>query len=172
FHMAQQVLPAAQLVPKYHPIGRCNNYAVLQSIPCSPECKIVRQILLDHSLSYALTSTDDFTHTVDMFRDILYLLVETHENPFVKPANMQTIEAFMNRFGYQGVVDKVSAFYTKNLAQPWQTMFKVFNRCLKTRTSGHDQTKINILQLFHAVVNHLHVNYAALIWWEFMNNVF
>ncbi|GJR11493.1 hypothetical protein Tco_0794145 [Tanacetum coccineum] len=79
----------------------------------------------------------------------LQLPVETPENPFVAPANIYTIEAFMNRVGYKGVVDKVVAFFTKNLAQPWQTMFKVFNRCLK-RTSGHDQTKINILQLFHA----------------------
>ncbi|GJV91281.1 retrovirus-related pol polyprotein from transposon TNT 1-94 [Tanacetum coccineum] len=30
-----------------------------ESIPCSPECKIVGQILLDHPLSYALTSTAD-----------------------------------------------------------------------------------------------------------------
>ncbi|GJZ41845.1 hypothetical protein Tco_0588731 [Tanacetum coccineum] len=29
------------------------------SIPCSPECKIVGQILLDHPLSYALTDTAD-----------------------------------------------------------------------------------------------------------------
>ncbi|GKF92237.1 hypothetical protein Tco_0278956, partial [Tanacetum coccineum] len=57
---------------------------------------------------------------------------------------------------------KVSAFYTKFLAQLWQTMFKVFNRCLTTRTSGHDQTKINILQLFHAVVNCTNVDYAAI----------
>ncbi|GKG14221.1 hypothetical protein Tco_0353821, partial [Tanacetum coccineum] len=42
--MAQQVVPAAQLVPRYHTIGRYNNHAVLQSIPCSPECKIVRKI--------------------------------------------------------------------------------------------------------------------------------
>nr|GEU99277.1 hypothetical protein [Tanacetum cinerariifolium] len=40
-------------------IGRCNNYDVLQSIPCSPECKIVRQILLDHPLRYALIATAD-----------------------------------------------------------------------------------------------------------------
>nr|GEW94906.1 copia protein [Tanacetum cinerariifolium] len=59
FHMAQQVIPAAQLVLKYHTIGRCNNYAVLQGIPCSLECKIVRKILLDHPLSYALTATAD-----------------------------------------------------------------------------------------------------------------
>ncbi|GJY96338.1 hypothetical protein Tco_0513248 [Tanacetum coccineum] len=74
--------------------------------------------------------------------------------------------------GYQGVVEKVSAFYMNFLAQPWQTMFKVFNRCLTTRTSGHDQTKINILQLFYDVVNRTNVDHAALLWWDFMNNVF
>ncbi|GJX78076.1 hypothetical protein Tco_0324887 [Tanacetum coccineum] len=57
--MAQQVILAAQTVPIYHTIRRCNNYAMLQSIPCSPECKIVGQILLDHPLSYALTATSD-----------------------------------------------------------------------------------------------------------------
>ncbi|GJU28470.1 hypothetical protein Tco_1167091 [Tanacetum coccineum] len=195
--MAQQVIPAAQPVSRYHIIRRCNNYTVLQSIPCSPECKIVGQILLDHPLSYALIATYDvptvylqqfwrtvskvpgpedtikfmlntqeFIYTVDMFRDILHFPVETHENLFVAPCNIETIEAFMNRVGYQGVVDKVSAFYTKNLAQPWQTMFKLFNRCLTTRTSRHDQTKINILQMFHVVINRTNVDYAALLWIE------
>nr|GEV87438.1 Gag-Pol polyprotein [Tanacetum cinerariifolium] len=87
------------------------------------------------------------------------------------PVNIETIEAFMNKVGNQGVVDKVSTFYTKNLAQPWQTMFKVFNHCLTTRTSRHDQTKINILQLFHSMINRTNVNYAALLWWDFMNNM-
>ncbi|GJS91428.1 hypothetical protein Tco_0774064 [Tanacetum coccineum] len=50
-------------------------------------------------------------------------------------------------------------------------MFKVFNSCLTTITSGHDQTKINILQLFHVVINRTNVDYVALLWWDFMNNV-
>ncbi|GKD37334.1 hypothetical protein Tco_1257541 [Tanacetum coccineum] len=66
-----------------------------------------------------LLDTKKFVYTVDMFRDTLQLLVETPKNPFVAAANIHTIEAFMNRVGYQGVVDKVSAFFTKNLAQPW-----------------------------------------------------
>ncbi|GJS49204.1 hypothetical protein Tco_0599325 [Tanacetum coccineum] len=136
--MAQQVIPAAQLVPIFHTIGRCNNYTVLQSIPCSPECKIIGQILLDHPLSYALTATADFIYTVDMFRDILHLPMETPKNPFVTPVNIETIEAFMNRVGYQGVVDKI---------------------------------KINILQLFPAMINQTNVDYAALLWWDFMNNM-
>nr|GEU89922.1 hypothetical protein [Tanacetum cinerariifolium] len=71
-----------------------------------------------------MLDTQQFTYTVDIFQDTLHLPVETPENPFVAPANIRTVEAFMNIVGYQGVVDKVSAFYTKNLAQPWQTMFK------------------------------------------------
>ncbi|GJW50146.1 retrovirus-related pol polyprotein from transposon TNT 1-94 [Tanacetum coccineum] len=59
FHMAQQITPAVQLGLKFQGIGRCNNYVVLQIIPCSPECKIVGKILLDHPLSYALTATAD-----------------------------------------------------------------------------------------------------------------
>ncbi|GJR30826.1 retrovirus-related pol polyprotein from transposon TNT 1-94 [Tanacetum coccineum] len=141
-HMAQQVIPAAQLVPRYLTIGRCNNYVMVKSIPCSPECKIVGQILLDHPLSYALTATADvhvvylqqfwrtvskvpdtedtikfmldteeFTYTVDMFRVTLYLPVETPENPFVAPANIQTIEAFMNRVGYQDIPQRVDEDY-------------------------------------------------------------
>ncbi|GJW23337.1 hypothetical protein Tco_0033959 [Tanacetum coccineum] len=120
-------------------------------------------ILLAHCLSHALTATADvpdvylqqfwrtvskvpdtedtiklildtqqFIYTVDMFRDTLHLPVETPENPFVAPANIHTIEVFMNRVGYKGVVDK----------------------------------------LFHVVLNQTHVDYADLLWWDFMNNVF
>ncbi|GJR57232.1 hypothetical protein Tco_1499394 [Tanacetum coccineum] len=87
---------------------------------------------------------------MDMFRDTLHPPVETPNNPFIAPVNIKVIKSLMQKISYQGVIDKVSTFYKKFLAQPWQTMFKVFNRCLTTRTSGHDQTKINILQLFHA----------------------
>ncbi|GKE62143.1 hypothetical protein Tco_1512510 [Tanacetum coccineum] len=176
---------------------------MLQSIPCSPKCKIVGQILLDHPLSYALTTTVDvpvvclqqfwqtahkvpntkdtirfkmdtqeITYTVDMFRAIPKLLVETPDNPFVAPVTIEIIESFMNKVGYQGVVDKFSTFYMKNLAQLWQIMLKVFNRCLTIRASRHDQTKISIIQLFHVVINRTNVDYAALLWWDFMNNKF
>ncbi|GJU15377.1 hypothetical protein Tco_1143343 [Tanacetum coccineum] len=50
-------------------------------------------------------------------------------------------------------------------------MFKVFNRCLTSRTSGHDQTKINILQICHVVVNKVNVDYTSLLWWDFIRYV-
>ncbi|GJT88743.1 retrovirus-related pol polyprotein from transposon TNT 1-94 [Tanacetum coccineum] len=53
-----------------------------------------------------MMDSEEFTYTVDMFRDTLHLPVETLKNPFVAPVNIQTIESFMNMVGYQGVVDK------------------------------------------------------------------
>ncbi|GKD08650.1 hypothetical protein Tco_1188335 [Tanacetum coccineum] len=72
--MVQHVLPAAQLVPQYKPIGRCNNYAVLQSIPCSSECKIFGLILLDHCLSHALTATADKKESIKYPRFIKLII--------------------------------------------------------------------------------------------------
>ncbi|GJV30554.1 hypothetical protein Tco_1387002 [Tanacetum coccineum] len=85
-----------------------------------------------------MLDTQQFTYTVDMFRDTLQLLVETLENPFVALANIHTIDAFMNRVGYQGVVDKVS--------------FLSF------------ESMISILLVFLDVLNNYFVDYAALLW--------
>ncbi|GJY70480.1 hypothetical protein Tco_0474183 [Tanacetum coccineum] len=62
-----------------------------------------------------MLDTQQFTYTVDMFRDTLHLLVETLENPFVAPANIHTIEAFMNKVGYQCIVDKVSFLSSRRI---------------------------------------------------------
>ncbi|GJY60081.1 hypothetical protein Tco_0459973 [Tanacetum coccineum] len=49
---AQQITPADQHVhsSKFQNIGRCNSFAVLPNIPCPKECRIVRQLLVDHAL--------------------------------------------------------------------------------------------------------------------------
>ncbi|GJS11855.1 hypothetical protein Tco_0368651 [Tanacetum coccineum] len=51
--------------------------------------------------------TQDIVYTVDTFRDALKLLVETPDNTFVAPVTIETIESFMNKVSYQGVVDKL-----------------------------------------------------------------
>ncbi|GJZ48030.1 hypothetical protein Tco_0601862 [Tanacetum coccineum] len=81
---------------------------VLLNILCPRECRIVGQLLVDHALSYALTAT----------ADVLVLPVETPKQPFILPTSLEYIQPFLKIVGYQGLVDKVIAFYTKNLAQP------------------------------------------------------
>ncbi|GKC58506.1 hypothetical protein Tco_1086104 [Tanacetum coccineum] len=81
-----------------------------------------------------MVDKEEITYTVGMFRATLMLPVETLKQPFIPLSTHEYIQLFLKIVGYQGFVDKVSAFYTTNLARPWQTMFKVFNRCLTSRT--------------------------------------
>ncbi|GJR87755.1 ribonuclease H-like domain-containing protein [Tanacetum coccineum] len=50
--------------------------------------------------------TQKITYTLDMFRATLKLPVEIPDNPFVAPVTIEIIESFMNKVGYQRVVDK------------------------------------------------------------------
>ncbi|GJY89610.1 hypothetical protein Tco_0504806 [Tanacetum coccineum] len=94
-------------VSKLIPHGSISNssYSACPKIPYHWEMK---QLCDASEYDQVLLDTKEYTYTVDMFRVILHFPVETPENLFVAPVNIQTIEAFMNRVGYQGVVDKNS----------------------------------------------------------------
>ncbi|GJW02611.1 hypothetical protein Tco_1561467 [Tanacetum coccineum] len=154
----QQIILADQLITsKYQSIGRCNNYA---------SWKTVKQVSNANETIRFMIDMKDITYTMDMFCSILKLPVEAPNHQFIASATLKYIQPFLKIVGYGGIVDKVSTFFTKNLAQPWQKMLKGFNRCLTSRTSGHDQTKINILQIFYAVIMRVHVDYASFLWWD------
>nr|GEV12383.1 ribonuclease H-like domain-containing protein [Tanacetum cinerariifolium] len=94
--MAQQIILAAQLVCKFQGIRKCNNYVVLQ-ISKVPDTKDTIRFKLD---------TQDIVYTIDMFCDTIKLPVETPNNLFVAPVNIEINESFMHTVGYQGVVNK------------------------------------------------------------------
>nr|GEV26546.1 hypothetical protein [Tanacetum cinerariifolium] len=64
-------------------------------------------------------------HTLDMFRTAIELPTATAERPFIPPVDFPYIKEFLKILGYQGQLQRVSKFYVKNLAQLWQTMFKL-----------------------------------------------
>ncbi|GKD99862.1 hypothetical protein Tco_1387846 [Tanacetum coccineum] len=70
-----------------------------------------------------------------------------------------------------GKLEFVMPFLVKNLPQPWQTLFIVLIRCTTSRLTAFDQSKINTLQMFYVVVNQLNVDYAQLIWTDFLYQV-
>nr|GEW95611.1 putative Gag-Pol polyprotein [Tanacetum cinerariifolium] len=83
---------------------RCNNYTVLQSILCFTECKIIGTVS-------KVPGPEETKVYVEYSTICLYYGYVLRHSSVV---------------GYRGVVDEVSSFYMKNLAQPWQIMFKKF----------------------------------------------
>ncbi|GJY14900.1 hypothetical protein Tco_0385322 [Tanacetum coccineum] len=57
-----------------------------------------------------------------------------------------------------------SSFKTTGLLQPWQTLCKIFSKCLTTRVTGWDQPPLQIMQMLYCFVNNIHVDYAELLW--------
>ncbi|GKD77673.1 hypothetical protein Tco_1340294, partial [Tanacetum coccineum] len=57
-----------------------------------------------------------------------------------------------------------SNFKTIGLVQQWQTLDKIFARCLTMRVTGHDQPPLQIMQMLYCFVNNIHVDYAELLW--------
>ncbi|GKC34321.1 hypothetical protein Tco_1046705, partial [Tanacetum coccineum] len=94
--MAQQVIPACPKIPYHWEMQQlCDASEYSMTVSKVPDTEDTIKFMLD---------TEEFTYIVDMFRVTLHLPVETLENVFVAPVNIQTIEAFMNRVGYQGMV--------------------------------------------------------------------
>nr|GEY27751.1 hypothetical protein [Tanacetum cinerariifolium] len=73
--------------------------------------KAVSKVLGPEEMMKFMLNTQQFVYTVDMFRDILQLLMETPDSLFFVPVNIKNIEAFMNKVGYQGVFDKIKEDY-------------------------------------------------------------
>ncbi|GJW26213.1 hypothetical protein Tco_0040024 [Tanacetum coccineum] len=140
---------------------------------------MVGQILVDHALSYALTATadvpaiyiqqlwrtvkqvpnanetilfmvdkKDIIYTMDMFCATLKMPIETPKQPFIPPDDFDYIKSFLKILGYQGSLE-----------------------CLTSRMTFHVQSKINVMQIFHAVVNKVHVDYASLSRSDFLHYV-
>ncbi|GKD97528.1 hypothetical protein Tco_1381425, partial [Tanacetum coccineum] len=150
---------AAQLVLKFQGIERYNSYAMLQSIPCSTKCKIVGQILLDHPLSYALTATVDVpavylqqfwktVHKVPDTKDTIRFKLNTQEITYTVDMCLDTlklpVETLENPFVIPTTIEIIDSFM---------------------HTVGYQG-------VVDKVVNRTNVNYASLLWWDFMNCVF
>ncbi|GKA56840.1 hypothetical protein Tco_0755912, partial [Tanacetum coccineum] len=56
------------------------------------------------------------------------------------------------------------SFKITGLLQPWQTLCKIFSKCLTTRVTGWDQPPLQIMQMMYCFVNNIHVDYAELLW--------
>ncbi|GKC65218.1 hypothetical protein Tco_1097816 [Tanacetum coccineum] len=105
-----------------------------------------KKVDLDH-MQYAskyrlkfMLDKKELTLTLDDFRTIFHLpqANDNNHNLFVPPPS----------------------FYD----MPWQTLCKIFSKCLTTRVTGWDQPPLQIMQMMYCFINNIHVDYAELLW--------
>ncbi|GJY86512.1 retrovirus-related pol polyprotein from transposon TNT 1-94 [Tanacetum coccineum] len=109
----------------------------------------------------------ELTLTLDDFRQIFHLPQPTDNNhtSFVPPPSFHDMIPFYKQeLGFTMELKTSSSFKTTGLLQPWQTLCKIFSKCLTTRVTGWDQPPLQIMQMLYCFVNNIHVDYAELLW--------
>ncbi|GKE04549.1 hypothetical protein Tco_1396567, partial [Tanacetum coccineum] len=105
--------------------------------------------------------------TLDDFRTIFHLPQATannHERFIPPPSFVDMIPFYKNELGFTMELKMPSSFKTTGLLQPWQTLCKIFSKCLTTRVTGWDQPPLQIMQMLYCFVNNIHVDYDELLW--------
>ncbi|GJW66437.1 hypothetical protein Tco_0120861 [Tanacetum coccineum] len=126
-----QLLIIEQLVPMEFqiPIGKLNSKDVLPTLTCPKPCKIIGEILKDHSLRSALTLSAP--------APIIYMQQLYTQKSFVQPIEYLTIQKVLKIIGYEAEATSATKFLVKHLTQPWQTFFKILNLCKTIQMPSH-----------------------------------
>ncbi|GJX50538.1 hypothetical protein Tco_0277383 [Tanacetum coccineum] len=59
----------------------------------------------------------------------------------------------------------------KNLFQPWRAILSMINQCITGKTSRFDRPRYPVLQMFWGIVTCINVDYAELMWEEFVQAI-
>ncbi|GJX32749.1 hypothetical protein Tco_0242604 [Tanacetum coccineum] len=104
---------------------------------------------------------------LDDFRIIFHLPqanANNHDNFVPPPSFLDMVPFYKQQLGFTMELKTLSSFKTTGLLQPWQTLCKIFSKCLTTRVIGWDQPSLQIIQMLYCFVNNIHVDYAELLW--------
>ncbi|GKA92444.1 hypothetical protein Tco_0814369 [Tanacetum coccineum] len=98
----------------------------------------------------------ELTCTLDDFRTIFHLPQANENNhaSFVPPPSFSDMVPFYKQvLGFSMELKSVSNFKISGLLQPWQTLCKIFSKCLTTRVTGWDQPPLQIVRARDAYHN-------------------
>ncbi|GJT44452.1 hypothetical protein Tco_0953167 [Tanacetum coccineum] len=105
--------------------------------------------------------------TLDDFRTIFHLPqanANNHDSFVPPPSFLDMVPFYKQQLGFTMELKTSSSFKTTGLLQPWQTLCKIFSKCLTTRVTGWDQPPLQIMKMLYCFVNNIHVDYAELLW--------
>nr|GEX53887.1 hypothetical protein [Tanacetum cinerariifolium] len=129
--MAQPQRPADVHQDELCPPNKC--YALMDAN---------KKIDLDNPIAMDLLG--EFWHTFqeDGLKYRLKFVLDRKEITF-----SEMVPDFLNTLGFTLELRSPSNFKKTRRVQPWQTLGKIFTRCLTTRVTGHDQPPLQIMQI-------------------------
>nr|GEY21447.1 hypothetical protein [Tanacetum cinerariifolium] len=147
------IIAHQQLVADVHPDELCPSNKRYDLMDANKKIDLEHfwHTLKEHGSKYRLKfmlDRKELSLTLDDFRTIFHLLQPTDNNhdSFVPPPSFSDIILFYkNHLGFTMELMTPSSFKTTGLLQLWQTLCKIFSKCLTTRVAGWDQLPLQMI---------------------------
>ncbi|GKC20223.1 hypothetical protein Tco_1022373, partial [Tanacetum coccineum] len=164
-----QILPFAAWVP----IEKSNYVLDLQKKQKNPIFHISNTLTYEantKAYSFELDETR-FVLDANLLREALEITPIDQAHQFVSPPSGDAIMDFVNELGYTEVIHFVSRMVVNYLYQPWRAILSMINQCLTGKTFGHDRPRYPVLQMLWGIITSTNVDYAELMWEEFIQAI-
>ncbi|GJV13861.1 hypothetical protein Tco_1355402 [Tanacetum coccineum] len=112
-----------------------------------------------------------FVLDANLLREALEITPIDQSHQFVSPPSGDAIMDFVNELGYTEEIHFVSRMAVNNLYQPWRAILSMINQCLTCNTSRYDRPRYRVLQMLWGIITSINVDYAELMWEEFVQAI-
>ncbi|GJW00250.1 hypothetical protein Tco_1555501 [Tanacetum coccineum] len=136
---------------KRYALMDANKKIDLEHSLCPNESKILANILQNHPLRFSIAASSPVPW-IYLGQTIFHLPQATdnnHDHFVPAPKFSEMVPFYINDLGFTLELRSPSNFKTTGLIQLWQTLCKMFSRCLTTRVTGYDQPPLQIMQMLY-----------------------
>nr|GEW07025.1 hypothetical protein [Tanacetum cinerariifolium] len=128
-----------------------------------------QQVALDE----ALVPSAQRKHILDLeaFREMLHISPRIQGQSFAELPFEEEILEFLRFLGHSTQIKTLTDVNVNKLYQPWRSFAAVINKCLTGKSSGIDSLKISQAQILWGLYHGSNIDYAYLIWEDFVYQV-
>ncbi|GKB78432.1 hypothetical protein Tco_0945327 [Tanacetum coccineum] len=161
----QVALDALKLTPFY------NAFEVSADVPKIYMQEFWATVTKHHySLQFKLNGKSH-TINVDNFRDMLKICLKLPGHKFEEPPFEEEILPLIRDLGHTGDIKVLSDVNINHMHQPWRSLAAIINKCLSEKTTGLERLRLSRAQLLWGMYYNKHIDYAYLLWEDFMFQV-
>nr|GEV60788.1 hypothetical protein [Tanacetum cinerariifolium] len=104
-------------------------------------------------------------------RDMLHICPRVHGQSFAETPFEEEILAFIRFLGHSAAIKMLTDVNINKLYQPWRSFAAIINKCLTGKSSGYDSLRISQAQILWGLYHKRNVDYAYLMWEDFVYQV-
>nr|GEY49068.1 hypothetical protein [Tanacetum cinerariifolium] len=123
-----------------------------------------------HSIRFKM---DNKKHIVSLesFKEMLHICPRISGQAFNElPFEEENLD-FIRFLGHSATIKTLTDVNINKLYQPWRSFAAIINKCLSRKTSGYDSLRLSQAQILWGLYHKRNVNYAFLIWEDFVFQV-